>query len=174
MNRIFSLLAALALAASALAAQTDASAPRMPDVMSPTEMRETGVATLSAAQRTALDAWLARYTAMIERAASHGAQAASGASGASSANGGEAYSGPVAVPYGSRITAVKDGGTYIVLSDGTIWEVYLPNRPSTKVWAVGDFVIVAGRAVEQNGVYYFSLINGRDGSTVAVAWRGKE
>ena len=171
MNRMISVLAALAIAAPALMAQSDSSAPRIPDVMSPSEMRETGVAMLSGAQRIALDAWLARYTAMIEHAASHGAQAASNGNGST---GGEAYSGPVAVPYGSRISAVKDGGTNIVLSDGTIWEVYLPNRPATRTWAVGDFVIVAGRAVEQNGVYYFSLINGRDGTTAAVAWRGKE
>lgn len=171
MKRMISVFTALAIASPALLAQADSVAPRMSDVMSPSEMRETGVAMLNASQRGTLDSWLARYTAMIERAASHGAQAASAASGST---GGEAYSGPVAVPYGSRISAVKDGGENIVLSDGTIWEVYLPNRPSTKTWAVGDYVIVAGRAVEQNGVYYFSLINGRDGTSAAVAWRGKE
>jgi hypothetical protein len=177
MNRTRSLIAAALLgaaaAAPAIAAQAaDASAPRMADVMSTSELRETGIANLTPAQRSALDAWLARYTAIVEHAASRGAQAAGVSSGGG--DNGEAYSGPVAVPYGSRIRLVRDGGTSIVLADGTVWEVYLPNRPSTKTWAVGDFVIVKGRAVEQNGEYYYTLTNGRDGSSAAVNWKGKE
>jgi hypothetical protein len=174
MTRVSALLALLAMSAAGIAAQSSPTVPQMADVMSPAEMRETGVATLNATQRAALDAWVSRYTNMIERAASHGATAAGGGSDTPPAANNETYAGPLSVPYGSRIAAVKEGGTYIVLADGTIWEVYLPNRPTTKTWAVGDFLIVAGRAVEQNGVYYFSLINGRDESSVAVAWRGKE
>ena len=153
MTRSTRLLAALAFAAPALAAQN--TPPRMPDVMSPAELRETGVASLTQAQRAALDAWLARYTAIVERAASNGAQAAAG------------------LPYGARIADVLEGGTRIVLSDGTIWEVNLPDRPSTTRWQKGDYVIVAGRAIEINNTYFFELINGRDGTQAAVAWRGK-
>ena len=166
MNRLMTLVAALAVASPALAAQSEA--PRMSDIMSSAEMRATGLATLNAAQRAALDAWLARYTGIIERAASHGAQSSSG--GGTS---GETYAGPVAMPYGSRIAAVIEGGTRIALADGTIWEVNLPDRPSTTLWAKGDYVIVAARAIELNGVFYFQLVNGRDGTSAAVAWRGK-
>jgi hypothetical protein len=77
------------------------------------------------------------------------------------------------MPYGSRIADVLDGGTKIVLADGTIWEVNLPDRPATTRWQKGDYVIVAGRAIEINNTYFFELINGRDGTQAAVAWRGK-
>ena len=177
MNRTTTLIAAalVAAAAPAIAAQAaDASAPRMPDVMSATELKETGVASLTPSQRAALDAWLARYTGIVEHAASRGAAVAGASTAVGDNNSNEAYSGPVAVPYGSRIRVVKDGGTSIVLADGTVWEVYLPNRPSTRNWAPGDFVIVTGRAVEQNGEFYFTLTNGRDGSSAAVNWKGKE
>jgi hypothetical protein len=178
MTRFPALIAACVLAASTLGAQSDA--PRMSDVMSNTEMKETGVTALTPAQRSALDQWLARYTSMIERAASHGAQAAGSAgSGGNGGNGGsqaapdETYAGPTAMPYGSRIAAVEDGGTTIVLTDGTVWEVNLPDRPSTTNWKKGDYIIVGGRAIELNNKYFFQLINGRDESSAAVAWRGK-
>ena len=176
MIRLTALLAACAVSASAIGAQTDA--PRMSDVMSNTELKETGIAALSPAQRSALDQWLARYTSMVERAASHGAQAAAGSAG-SGGNGGsqgtpdETYAGPTAMPYGSRIAAVEDGGTTIVLTDGTVWEVNLPDRPATTRWVKGDYIIVGGRAIELNNKYFFQLINGRDETSAAVAWRGK-
>ena len=166
-------LAALLSSVAPLPAQDDPSAPVLSDVMSPSDLRETGVASLTPSQRAALDAWLARYTAIIERAASRGAQAAHDAHSSGGGTPNESYAGPLAVPYGSRIAEVKDGGTYILLSDGTEWEVYLPNRPSTMTWGSGDYLIVAGRAVELNGQYFFQLVNGRDGSSAAVRWRGK-
>jgi hypothetical protein len=177
MSRITPLLAALTLAASTVGAQSEA--PRMSDVMSNGEMKETGIAALTPAQRKALDQWLGRYTAMIERAASHGAQAAGGAPGSGGAPAAqqaadETYAGPTAMPYGSRIAEVLDGGTTILLSDGTVWEVNLPDRPSTTRWAKGDYVIVGARAIELNNTYFFQLINGRDQTSAAVAWRGKQ
>src|SRR5215470_4373383 len=178
MSRIPALLAALTLAASTIGAQSEA--PRMSDVMSRSELKETGVAALTAPQRAALDEWLGRYTAMIERAASHGAQASGGggAPGSGGAPSGqqvadETYAGPTAMPYGSRIAEVLDGGTTIVLADGTVWDVNLPDRPATTRWAKGDYIIVAGRAIELNNKYFFQLINGRDETSAAVAWRGK-
>lgn len=170
MNRLARLFAAIALAAPPLAAQSDA--PRMSDVMSQSEMRETGMAALTPAQHAAMDQWLARYTAIIERAASHGAQNAGG--GGSSGAQNETYAGPTAVPYGTRIAAVLEGGTRIALTDGTVWEVNLPDRPSTTRWAKGDYVIVASLAIEINNTFFFQLINGHDGTSAAVAWRGKE
>ena len=184
MTRTIIFAAALAALLSPLApahAQQAPSGPRMADVMSPAELRATGIASLTAAQRAALDAWVARYTAIIERAAARGAQVAADTSASSSsspsssgnAQSNETYSGPLAVPYGARIAQVKDGGTFILLSDGTEWEAYLPDRPKTTTWAISDYLIVAGRAVELNGEFYFQLINGRDGTSAAVKWRGK-
>ena len=175
MIRLTALLAACVVAAPTLAAQSDA--PRMSDVMSNAELKETGITALTPAQRSALDQWLARYTSMIERAASHGAAAAgsagSGGNGGSQAAPDETYAGPTAMPYGSRIAAVEDGGTTIVLTDGTVWEVNLPDRPSTTRWVKGDYIIVGGRAIELNNKYFFQLINGREETSAAVAWRGK-
>ena len=179
MIRALILSAALvaALAPASLDAQSDPNAPHMQDVMSPGELRETGIASLAPAQRAALDAWLARYTGIVERAASQGAQATASEASAPSSNdvpaANEMYSGPLAVPYGSRIAEVRDGGAYIVLSDGTVWEVYLPNRPATTTWGKGDYLIVAGRLPVANGEFGYQLTNGRDGNSAAVKWRGK-
>jgi hypothetical protein len=178
MTRTTKLLAALfagaAFIAPALAAQSP-SAPRMSDVMSPSEMRETGLASLTPAQRAALDAWLARYTTIVEHAASYGAQA--GGTAAASApdnNGGVSYSGPPNAEYGSRITEVRDGGGYVKLADNTVWEVLLAKRPEADTWKVGDYVLVSARAVVLGGDYYFELINGRSGHGVEVKFKGKE
>ncbi len=168
------LLSGAAIAVFTVAAQSD-SAPRITDVMSQSEMRETGVASLTPAQRAALDAWLARYTGIVERAASHGAQAgAPEAVAAGDPNGGVSYAGPPSAEYGSRITEVRDGGGYVKLADGTVWEVLLAKRPEADTWKVGDYLLVSARAVALDGDYYFELINGRSGHGVAVKFKGKE
>ena len=161
-----------ALAALTLAAQSDP-APRMSDVMSPSELRATGIASLTVAQRAELDAWLVRYTGIVERAASHGAQTDAPAA-VGGDNGGVSYAGPPNAEYGSRITDVRDGGGFVKLADGTVWEVLLAKRPEADTWKVGDYVLVSARAVVMGGDYYFELINGRSGHGVEVKFKGKE
>jgi len=63
---------------------------------------------------------------------------------------------------GVRIASVIDGGTVIELQDGTLWEVYLPNRPATVTWRKGDYVLVQRNPLAR-GAYDYTLINGRVG-----------
>jgi hypothetical protein len=66
------------------------------------------------------------------------------------------------VACGVRIAKVVDGGTLVELQDGTVWEVYLPNRPSTVTWRKGDYVLVQRNPLAR-GSYDYVIINGRAG-----------
>jgi hypothetical protein len=82
------------------------------------------------------------------------------------------------VACGVRIANVLDGGSSIQLQDGTVWEVYLPDRPSTTLWRKGDYVVVR-REPMARGTYDYSILNGRAGSgsytdsRAFVRFRGK-
>jgi hypothetical protein len=77
---------------------------------------------------------------------------------------------------GERIARAGDDGTFIVLSDSTVWEVYLSDRTSTAGWREGDFLIVKkaplGQNIGQTG-YEYELINGRTDERAVVSFRGK-
>ncbi len=77
---------------------------------------------------------------------------------------------------GERIARTGDDGMFIVLSDSTVWEVYLPDRTSTAGWREGDFLIVKkaplGQNIGQNNFEY-ELINGRTDERAVVSFRGK-
>jgi hypothetical protein len=46
----------------------------------------------------------------------------------------------VALPYGLHIREVIDGGSFVTLEDGSVWEIRLPQRPVASSWKPGDFV----------------------------------
>ena len=46
----------------------------------------------------------------------------------------------VDLPLGLAITEVTDGGSFVTLEDGSIWEIRLPQRPVAASWQPGDFV----------------------------------
>ena len=48
----------------------------------------------------------------------------------------------VTLPLGLAITEVRDGGSFVTLEDGSIWEIRLPQRPVASSWQPGDFVEV--------------------------------
>ena len=72
---------------------------------------------------------------------------------------------------GERIAHTGQGGTYIVLRDNTVWEVYLPDRTSTVGWREGDLPIVK-KAPIGHGNYTYELINGRTEETAVVRFEG--
>ena len=76
---------------------------------------------------------------------------------------------------GERIARMDEDGTLIELRDGTVWEVYLPDRTSTVGWQKGDFLIVKkaplGQDIGQDG-YAYELINGRTKQRAVVSFRG--
>ena len=46
----------------------------------------------------------------------------------------------VVLPYGLDFREVVDGGSYVILEDGSVWEIRLPQRPNASSWRPGDFV----------------------------------
>jgi hypothetical protein len=46
----------------------------------------------------------------------------------------------VTLPYGLYVREVHDGGSYVTLEDGSVWEIRLPQRPVASSWRAGDFV----------------------------------
>jgi hypothetical protein len=83
---------------------------------------------------------------------------------------GETSRRPSIVP-GERIAHLGQDGTYIILRDNTVWEVYLPDRTSTVGWREGDFLIVKEAPVG-HGNYTFELINGRTEEKAVVRFEG--
>ena len=73
---------------------------------------------------------------------------------------------------GVRILTVGEGGTYIILQDNTVWEVYLPDRTSTVGWRDEDFLVVKEAPVG-HGNYTYELINGRTEETAIVRFEGR-
>jgi hypothetical protein len=46
----------------------------------------------------------------------------------------------VVLPLGLAIREVTDGGSFVTLEDGSVWEIRLPQRPVASSWRPGDFV----------------------------------
>jgi hypothetical protein len=67
---------------------------------------------------------------------------------------------PSSVWNAQRVRRVIQDGTRVVLTDGTVWEVYLPDRPSVNTWKPGDLLVVREAAVSQ-GDYDYTLKDGR-------------
>lgn len=74
---------------------------------------------------------------------------------------------PTSVWNAQRVRRVLDDGTHLVLSDGTIWEVYLPDRPTVNMWKPGDLLTVREAAVMQ-GDYDYTIKDGRTRGIVSA------
>jgi hypothetical protein len=44
------------------------------------------------------------------------------------------------LPVGFDVVAVTDGGRYLTLQDGRVWEVEISDRATTGSWVAGDFL----------------------------------
>ena len=49
---------------------------------------------------------------------------------------------PRLAPPGARVDSTADGGRYVLLADGTRWEVLPQDRPAADAWQGGAFVVV--------------------------------
>jgi hypothetical protein len=78
-----------------------------------------------------------------------------------------AYSAPTSVANGQRIRRIIDEGTHVVLTDGSVWEVYLPDRPAVSMWKPGDLLLVREAPVMQ-GEYDYTLKDGRTRKPVSA------
>jgi hypothetical protein len=50
--------------------------------------------------------------------------------------------GAIRAPLGFDVQAVADGGRYLTLEDGSLWEVDISDRATTAAWQPGEFVAV--------------------------------
>jgi len=108
-------------------------------------------------------------TLLAPRAAAQGCAPPQALSAADSAR---IYSAPNSVWYAQHICRVLDEGTRVVLTDGSVWEVYLPNRPDVDTWKPGDLLVVRVAAVAEGGAGYtdydYTMYDGRTGRLVWV------
>jgi hypothetical protein len=77
----------------------------------------------------------------------------------------QAYA-PSSVWNAQRVRRVLEDGTRVVLTDGTAWEVFLPDRPSVNTWKPGDLVLVREAAISE-GDFDYTL---KDGRTRRAVW----
>jgi hypothetical protein len=70
-----------------------------------------------------------------------------------------------------RVQRILGDGGRIELGDGTVWEVYLPDRPAVNLWRRGDVLVVRPASLAQ-GEYDYTLVNGRTKDRVAARFAG--
>ena len=178
------LLAAVMLAPAALSAQ--ASDVKLDEVMSAQDQMATGVANLSAAQRQSLERWLARYTGTVAAVARRldgdpgprtepTRQAVPRQAEPRQAEQQPTPSGQPWLPHklanGAQMLRSIDGSTFIMLADGTMWEIYLPHRPQADMWRSGDLIQVRQASVV-TGEFDYQLVNGVARNTVSARFAG--
>ena len=166
-STFLSAAAAVACSASALLAQDKQQDKdklyfvpiRASQVMSPADQQRTGVDRLTSEQRVALDVWLTRYSAELRANAFRQTQQATPRTIAESD--GDVATEPAAesaqrgrrsrtvfwtplstVPPAARLESTPDDGSFVRLADGTLWEVYPPDRTFTDEWSAGDYITV--------------------------------
>lgn len=177
-------LVALALPALCFPALLTAQAtpPRLDAVMSASDVRETGISRLSAAERAALERWLGRYTTVVATGArSTPPQERSATSErASRDEQGERRRAVVRAPrlrqlaWGdyAEVKSILNGGGFIVLADGSMWEVWVGDQSNSIVWEVGDVIRVLEAPAPPEEHYIFKFENGRARSLVTVRYAG--
>ena len=79
----------------------------------------------------------------------------------------------------SSVREALSGGQLVTLEDGTIWEIYPPDRVYTVGWRPGGSVLVRLRAVPLSAplsgpghAYDHLLINGTEGLSASARFRG--
>ena len=178
------IIPAFALALGAAAVETaGAQAATLDRVMSPEERVATGVARLNASERAALEAWLARYTATVSSAV-QGLSNPPGVPVSAPRTQPQRPQAPEAEPQrgydtihprtiakGARMFRSTGGGTFVMLEDGTMWEIYLPHRPETATWQQGDFVQVRRDASPIND-YEHQLVSAPGSTRVSARFAG--
>jgi hypothetical protein len=162
------LLIAVTLAPTLVCTAQQTQTIRLGELMTPEEMRATGVNTLNAEQRAALDRWITDYTVKVAKIIQ--------ASNASTPN--ASTSNPSTPTYGAIgkghwIQSTSSGGAMITLEDGSIWEVNPIDRVDTMLWLpVTDITVF--RATSPVADYKYLLVNTEDGEKALAKYIGKK
>lgn len=122
-------------------------------VMTAAEMRATGIAKLSPAERAAFERWLTEYTLRVYALA----------------RGSSEYAG---VGRGHWIQEVSDGGRMVILEDGSIWEISTIDQIYTMLWLpITDITVVESRS--PIGDFKYVLVNTDDGEEALAKYIGQ-
>ena len=118
---------------------------RLNQIMTPEEQKRTGVAKLTESERKALEQWLTNWTLKVLYKAA--------------VNSGQVYA---RVGSGHWISEKVDRGRFILLEDGSLWEISPIDRINTMLWLVAEKIIVIENA---DPFYPYKLINSDSGDT---------
>lgn len=141
--------------ASALSQQSEQLV-RIEQVMTPQELKATGIVTLTPAQRAALNKWLTEYTWRIMQLSQRSSS-------------GSTYLG---LGSGHWIKEKGDGGSLIILEDGSVWKIHLLDRIYTTLWLPITSITVL-ESESPIGNYKYLLINIDDGEKALAKYLGK-
>jgi hypothetical protein len=144
------------------------------NVMTPQELKDTGILELTASQRTALNTWLNRYTQTVIKVAG----------GANSLREPPAPSVPslpsasssckVYLNTGEKESITENAhGKILILLDGSIWQVMDIDTIDSSLWLPVEDVIVI-KAERPIGCYTYSIINTEEhGEKVQALYLGQ-
>jgi len=134
----------------------------MDKVMTGDDLRTTGVGSLTAPQRAALDRWLSAYTMQVLQYAQGSGKPAGSAPSTYVGSGG-----------GHWIKSKADNGGIIILEDGSMWEINSLDRIDTSLWLPITNITVI-KASSPIGDYKYTLINTEDGEKALAKFLGKQ
>jgi hypothetical protein len=155
MKKSYGILVALTLGALSIAFSQSSVLLHMTQVMTSSQLSETGIASLTDLQKRALDDWLTSYTRRVFRL---------GATGLSS----EAYSGEGKHHW---VDETCEGGAIVVLEDDSVWAVESTDRTDTALWLVTTDISVK-RDSQASGPYKYVLQNTEDHETAHAKYLG--
>ena len=127
---------------------------------------------MTPAQREAFERWLDRYTATVARVAKR--------EPASHPMPRQAQDRPMHhqntyLRNGAKVAELLNGGDFVRLEDGSVWEIYATDRVATVNWKTGNTVIVRERNIAINSggdTYDMLLVNGEAGTSATARFRG--
>jgi hypothetical protein len=140
------------------------------DFMTPEEAAATGIANMTPAQREAFERWIDRYTAMVARVAKREPASQDPPRQAHGMRFPNSY-----LRNGARVAELLNGGDFVRLEDGSVWEIYASDRVATVNWKAGNLVIVRERNIAINSggdTYDVLLANGETGTSATARFRG--
>lgn len=155
-------------------AQTGNLALTIEDVMTPQELKDTGIAGLTASQRSALNTWLNRYTQTVIKVAG-------GANPVREPRAPSAPSPPSAsfpcktYPNTGEKESITENahGKILILLDGSMWQVIDTDSIDSALWLPVEDVIVI-RAERPIGCYAYTIINTEEhGEKVQAQYLGQ-
>jgi len=80
-------------------------------------------------------------------------------------------------PPAVTIATVYDDGDVIATEDGSLWEIYLPDRTSTAAWTAGQSLIVRPNLLPpqlSGPAYDVTIVNGETRTRAAARYAGRQ